>query len=327
MITGGGGFIGSHLVDRQLALGHRVRTVDLDVGRLAHAAGHPRLDLLVGDLADPSTREKVVQGIDIVYHLASAHLDVRQSETQYRAVNVDATLGLVRAARASGIRRFVHCSSVGVIGDVKNPPADEDTPCVPTNTYERTKLEGERAALQHARENGLELVVARPAWVYGPRCPRTRKLLRAVATGHLVIFGDGKNLRHPVYVSDVVHGLELCGQEPEIGGGIYILAGAESITVKQLLKVVSDALDVPEPGLHVPLPLGRFAGRLAETAWKPLGRIPPFSARSIDFFSKNNAYSIERARRDLGFVPQVEFSSGIRQTLRWEESSLSIPRP
>jgi len=116
-----------------------VRAVDLDVGRLAHVTGHPNLDLLVADLTDPSTREKIVQGIDIVYHLASAHLDVRHSESHFLAVNVGATLGLARAAHAAGVQRFVHCSSVGVFGELAIPPADEDTPCFrPTSTSGQT---------------------------------------------------------------------------------------------------------------------------------------------------------------------------------------------
>jgi dihydroflavonol-4-reductase len=301
-----------------------VRTVDLDVGPLAHATGHPNLDLLVADLTDPSTREKIVQGIEIVYHLASAHLDVRQPETHYRTVNVSATLGLAQAAHAAGVQRFVHCSSVGVFGDLANSPANEDTPCFPTNIYERTKLEGERAVLQFGRETGFDLVVARPAWVFGPRCPRTRKLLHAVAKGYFVIFGQGRNLRHPVYVSDAVRGLELCAQVPGIAGRIYILAGEEPVTVMQLVKVVSDALNVPEPAIHMPLALGRLAAWLMEMSCKPLGRQPPFSHRSLDFFSKNNAYSIEKARGNLGFAPQVDFRSGILQTLSWKEPLLPI---
>jgi dihydroflavonol-4-reductase len=299
-----------------------VRTVDLDVGLLAHATGHPNLDLLVADLTDPSTREKIVQGIDIVYHLASAHLDVRQPETHYRSVNVSATLGLARAAHAAGVQRFVHCSSVGVFGDLANSPADEDTPCFPTNIYERTKLEGEIAVLQFGQETGFDLVVARPAWVFGPRCPRTRKLLHAVGKGYFVIFGQGRNLRHPVYVSDAVRGLELCAQVPGIAGRIYILAGGEPVTVTQLVNVVADALNVPKPAIYLPLSLGKLAAWLMEMSCKPLGRQPPFSHRSLDFFSRNNAFSIEKARGNLGFAPQVDFRSGILRTLNWQEPLL-----
>jgi nucleoside-diphosphate-sugar epimerase len=281
-----------------------VRTVDLDIGRLAHATGHPNLDLLVADLTDPSTREKIVRGIDTVYHLASAHLDVRQSESHFLAVNVGATLGLVRAAHAAGVQRFVHCSSVGVFGDLANPPADEDTPCFPTNIYERSKLEGERAVLQYARETGFDLVVARPAWVFGPRCPRTRKLLHAVGKGYFVIFGQGRNLRHPVYVSDTIRGLELCAQVPGIAGRIYILAGEEPVTVTQLVSVVSDVLNVRKPAIHMPLALGRLVAWLMEVSCKPVRRQPPFSHRSMDFFSRTTPIPSKKPEAILVLLPR-----------------------
>src|SRR6185503_7561360 len=107
--------------------------------------------------------QKLVEGMDVVYHLASAHLDVSLSDAHYHRVNVGATLSLLGAARQAGVRRFVHCSSVGVIGDVKHPPADETTKCHPVNIYERTKLEGERVALDFARQTSFPVVVVRPA--------------------------------------------------------------------------------------------------------------------------------------------------------------------
>ena len=210
LITGAGGFIGSHLVDSQLEQGHDVRAVDLHLDLLQHQSAHPHLEAFLGDITDENLLKKLVEGVDIVYHLASAHLDVSLSDEHYRRVNVGATLSLLEAARHAGVKRFVHCSSVGVIGDVENPPADETTDCHPTNIYERTKLEGEREALAYSRRTGFPVVVMRPAWVYGPRCPRTAKLMRTISKGRFLFFGSGQNMRHPVYINDAVKGLELC---------------------------------------------------------------------------------------------------------------------
>ena len=118
LITGAGGFIGSHLVDSQLKRGYHVRGVDLHLDLLRHQIAHPRLEVICGDISDRESLQKLVRGIDIVYHLASAHLDVSLSEAHYRRVNVDASRSLLEAARNAGVKRFVHCSSVGVIGDV-----------------------------------------------------------------------------------------------------------------------------------------------------------------------------------------------------------------
>jgi nucleoside-diphosphate-sugar epimerase len=320
LITGGGGFIGSHLVDSQLAQGRHVRTVDLHVERLAHTIDHPRLEAVVGDLLEPELVEGLVNGVDLVYHLASAHLDVSLTDDYYREVNVDVTIGLLKAARAASVSRVVHCSSVGVIGDVKNPPADESSPCHPTNIYEQTKLAGEQAALQYAAEKGYPVVVARPAWVYGPRCPRTEKLFRTIGKGRFPLFGDGRTLRHPVYVSDAVRGLELCAETAGAAGQVYIIAGDEVVTVEMLVGTIAEILAVRPPALHLPIALGRVGGYALELAFKPLGRQAPFSRRSLDFFLKDNAYLTGKARRELGFEPRVGLHTGLVETLHWFDS-------
>jgi nucleoside-diphosphate-sugar epimerase len=317
LITGGGGFIGSHLVDSQLVQGHVVRTVDLHLERLAHTHDHPNLEAVVGDIADPELVRRLVDGVDVVFHLASAHLDVSLSDDDYRRVNVRATVDLLEAARAAGVSRVVHCSSNGVIGDVENPPADETTPCRPTNIYERTKLAGEREALRLAKETDLPVVVARPAWVYGPRCPRTQKLFRTIGKGRFVMVGDGQTLRHPIYVSDAVRGLELCAETEDVSGEVYLLAGEALVTIETLVRTIAQVLGVRAPVIRLPLWLGKLAGYGLQIAFKPLGRQPPFSRRSIDFFLKNNAYDISKAQQELGFEPQVDLWTGLTWTRDW----------
>jgi nucleoside-diphosphate-sugar epimerase len=318
LITGGGGFIGSHLVESQVAQGHRVRVVDLHVERLSHKVSHPNLEVVTGDITDVDLVRRLLERIDVVYHLAAAHLDVGLSDDYYRRVNVDATLNLLEAAQAAGVSRVVHCSSVGVIGDVENPPADETTPCNPSNIYEQTKLAGEQAALRFAQESGLPVVVVRPAWVYGPRCPRTQKLFRTISKGHFVMFGNGRTLRHPVYVSDAVRGLELCGVANDGSGEVYIIAGAEPVTIETLVRMIAQILSVRPPTVHLPVALGKLVGYTLPLAFKPLGRQqPPFSRRSVDFFLKDNAYDISKAKQGLGFQPQLGLHSGLEETWRW----------
>lgn len=316
LITGAGGFIGSHLVDSQLAAGHCVRAVDLHADRLTHVADHPNLELVSGDVTDRSLLPRLVDGIEVIYHLASAHLDVRLSDERYRRVNVGATQDLLGAAQGSNVSRFVHVSSVGVIGDVGSRPADEGSPCHPTNIYERTKLEGERAARSFCAETGFPVVVARPAWVYGPRCPRTRKLIRAIAKRRLVLFGDGSTLRHPIYVSDLVRGLQLCAERSRAIGQTYILAGAEAVTIKSLVHLIAELNGATAPALYFPSQLGHVVGYALEMAFGLAGRQPPFSRRSMDFYLKHNAYDISKARSELGFEPQVDLRTGLLCTLQ-----------
>ena len=172
LITGANGFIGSHLVDSQLAQGKRVRAVDLYDDYLATLDGTPGLEVTVADFTRPEIARQAVEGIDVVYHLASAHLDVSLPAERYHTVNVQGALELARVAHQAGVKRFIHCSSVGVFGNVRKPPADESSPCYPGNIYERTKHAGEQAVLAFHRESRFSLIVVRPAWVYGPRCQR-----------------------------------------------------------------------------------------------------------------------------------------------------------
>ncbi len=317
LITGGGGFIGSHLVDSQLAHGHYVRTVDLHVERLAHTPAHPNLEVVRGDITNTEFVKRLLEGIDVVYHLASAHLDVSLSDAYYHCVNVKATVNLFEAARTVGVQRVVHCSSVGVIGDVESPPADETSPCHPTNIYEQTKWAGEQAVLQFARETEFPVVVVRPAWVYGPRCPRTQKLFRTISKGRFLFFGNGRTLRHPIYVADAVRGLELCAGANGVTGQVYIIAGEEPVTIEKLARTIAEVQGLRPPSIHLPVAFGKMAGHTLQLAFKPLGRQPPFSRRSLDFFLKDNAYDISKARHDLGFQPQVDLRTGVIRTLRW----------
>lgn len=315
LITGAGGFIGSHLVDSQLEKGFDVRAVDLHLELLRHADANPRLEAVRGDITDAKLVKALVSGVDVVYHLASAHLDVALSDEHYRRVNVDATLHLLECAKDAGVQRFVHCSSVGVIGDVENPPADETAECHPTNIYEKTKLEGEKAVLKFAQRTGFPVVVARPAWVYGPRCPRTEKLFRTISKGRFPIFGDGKNMRHPIYISDAIRGLELCAETQNVDGEVFIIAGDAPVESRELVNVVSRELNVHTPKIHLPIVLGKWAGLAIESTFRLIGRRPPFSRRSMDFFLKHNAYDIGKARRKLNFHPKVDLHTGIHKTI------------
>ena len=315
LITGAGGFIGSHLVDSQLEQGHTVRAVDLHLDRLRHQAASPCLETIHADITDHELLKNLVDRMDIVYHLASAHLDVALSADEYRRVNIEATVALLESARRAGVKRFVHCSSVGVIGDVEAPPANETAECQPTNIYEKTKLEGEKAAMDFAHRKRFSVVVVRPAWVYGPRCPRTAKLIRTVSKGRFPIFGSGTNLRHPVYISDAIHGLELCGSIQNIEGEVFIIAGESPVESRELIHLISQELNVRMRKVHLPVFLGRGAGMTLEVLFKLIGRQPPFSRRSMDFFLKHNAYSIAKARQRLGYHPQVDLRTGIRETI------------
>jgi len=198
LVTGAGGFIGSHLVRDQLARGNAVIATDVDLQRLEALKLEGDLSCESLDIRASDTLARMLEGVDTVFHLAAAHLDVLKGEDYFHEVNVDATRTLARMGADADVRRFVHCSTVGVYGPLESLPADEMTPPMPDIAYERSKLEGEAAIRSVIDETGLEAVILRPAWVYGPLCPRTQKLIRTVARKRFFFVGDGSNRRHPI---------------------------------------------------------------------------------------------------------------------------------
>lgn len=317
LITGAGGFIGSHLVDDQLARGREVTAVDIHVERLAPLAGNPRLRIIEADFADREQIDPLLAGHDVCFHLASAHLETGVGESYFWKVNVENTRDFLERCHQAGIPRFVHCSSVGVYGDIKNPPADESSPCHPDVAYERSKLAGEEAVRAFATENGYPVVIIRPAWVYGPRCPRTERLFRTIKRGRFFFVGNGKTLRHPIYISDMVAGFEIAATHPAAPGETFIMAGPKAVTLEELAEGIAKCLGVKVPTLRVPKTPVWIAAVLLEAVEKISRRKAPFTRRSLKFYSGNTAFSTRKAEERLGFSPQVALEEGLKLTYRW----------
>lgn len=314
LVTGAAGFVGSHLTEALAGLGTQVRAVDQAPSKDTFGSG---VAYHRADVRDRERIARLLDGADVVFHLASVHLDVHAEAAEFRSVNVEATRQLVELCGEAGVRRLVHCSSVGVYGHVADPPAAEDAPKRPQNAYERTKLEGERAARARARELGVDLVVLRPAWVYGPRCPRTAKLLRAVRRGRFFYVGDGSNLRHPVYVEDMIRALLLAGAGAREQAGPYIIGGPRYLPLREVVETFAEVQGVPAPRLRVPRAAALALGWTLELAFGAVGREPPFSRRSLAFFENDNAFDTSKAERELGFRPSVALKEGLRRTLIW----------
>ncbi len=270
-----------------------------------------------GDVRDADALRRAAEGVDVVYHIAAIYRQAGLRDEQYRAVNATAVRTVVEAAKAAGARRVVHCSTVGVHGDVEHPPANEDAPLRPGDIYQQTKLEGEEVARAASRETGVEVVIARPTGIYGPGDRRLLKLFRGVARRRFVILGDGEIFYHLTYIDDLVAGLHLCGTVSAAAGRTYILAGGEVTTLNRLVEIIADEARVTPPRLHLPVWPFWVAGALCEAICAPLRIEPPLYRRRVDFFTKSRAFDISRARAELGYTPATALRDGIRKTLEW----------
>lgn len=275
------------------------------------------VEYIKGDLQDAASVQRAAAGVEVVYHIAAIYRQAGLQESVYRAVNADAVRTVIEAAARGGARRVVHCSTVGVHGDVEQPPANEDAPLKPGDIYQVTKLEGERVAAQAARDTGIEVVIARPTGIYGPGDRRLLKLFRGVARRRFVILGDGNIYYHLTYIDDLVNGFRLCGEVPAAAGRTYILAGGEVTTLNELTALIAEEARVAPPKLHLPVWPVWLAGATCEAVCAPLGLEPPIYRRRVDFFTKSRAFDITRARAELGYRPNVSLREGIRRTLEW----------
>jgi nucleoside-diphosphate-sugar epimerase len=275
------------------------------------------IEIRHGDLSQPHTFPLLVADIDIVYNIAALYRQAGLPDRIYHQVNATAVGQLVEAAAQAGVRRVVHCSTVGVHGDIEHPPANEDAPLRPGDVYQVAKVEGERIAREAAARTGIELVIARPSGIYGPGDRRLLKLFRGVARRRFVILGDGKIFYHLTYIDDLIEGFRLCGEVPAAAGRTYILAGAEVPTLNELTALIASDAGVRPPRLRLPVWPFWLAGAACEAVCAPFGVEPPIYRRRVDFFTKSRAFDISRARQELGYAPSVGLRDGIHRTIAW----------
>ena len=275
------------------------------------------MTLATGDLRDAASLDRATRDVDVVYNIAALYREAGLPDETYRGTNAGAVGGLIQAAARNGVRRVVHCSTVGVHGDVERPPANEDAPLRPGDIYQWSKLEGEQVARRASAEFGVEVVIARPSGIYGPGDRRLLKLFRGVARRRFVILGSGRIYYHLTYIDDLVEGFRLCGEVPAAAGRTYILAGGEVTTLNELVARIASQAGVAPVPWHLPVWPFWLAGAICEGLCTPLRISPPLYRRRVDFFTKSRAFDITRARQELGFTPAVGLTDGITRTLDW----------
>jgi UDP-glucose 4-epimerase len=305
LVTGGAGFIGSHLVERLLAEGHTVAVVDSFVtGRrenLAGCAGHPRLAVHTADVRDFQALRPLMEGVEWVFHLAGLADIVPsiQRPLDYHSTNVDGCACVAEAARLAGVRRLLYAASSTCYGIPDCYPTPEDAPIRPRYPYALSKCMGEELLLAWQRIYGLPALSLRLFNVYGPRSRTTGAygavfgvfLAQKLAGRPFTVVGDGSQTRDFTYVSDVVEAFlaaaasDLCGQALNVGsGGTY--------SVNRLVELLGGEV------VHVPRRPGEPDCTFADTA---------------------------RIREQLGWSPRVPFEAGVGRMLEHIEDWRSAP--
>ncbi len=323
LVTGAAGFLGGHLVDMLLERGDDVRAMVRpveDATRLKSLAG---VEVVHGDLTGAQSLKSAVKDMQRVYNVA-ARTGPWGLEKDYNAVNVWGVADLITAAMDAGVQRIVHTSSITVYGHHLHGIVTEDHPFhAEDNPYSRTKIASEKLITDMVKERGAPVVIVRPAWIYGPRDTASfGRFVSLVDNGKGFIIGSGKNVVPVVYVRDMAQGLIKAGDAGNSAvGRAYTLADDRRVTQSEYLNMIADFLEVPHIARHYPYAAMFSAGRVAELLWQALGRRksspPPVSTYGITLLGGNQEFSIDRARRELGYEPQYDYIRGLSEGVKW----------
>ncbi len=319
LVTGGTGFIGSHLAEQARRVGAEVvvlgltdRPEERDNVELLRQQG---VEVVSGSITDAELCGHAVRGATHVFHLAVAMREGAKSDEFFESVNLDGTRRLLEASVAGGVRRFVYCSTIGIYGHRAPGITREDSPLAPGNIYERTKVSAERLVREFGAERSLPYTILRPADVYGPRDQRLLKLFKGVSAGRFPFFGGGEGRRHMIYVDDVVSAFFRACERDRALGKSFILAGPRACTLRDLVAEVQAATGSRRYGMRLPLQPMLGVAAVVEDVSRVLGVEPPIYRRRMDFFWSDSEFDTRHARQELDWAPQVDLPEGIRRTL------------
>lgn len=316
LVTGGKGFLGSHIVARLSEFGEEVRI-------FAHSKPKDKKEdetgnnIIYGDIRDSNAVDKAVKGVDKVIHLVSNFRKGGSDKNEAYSINVDGTENVLNASLKYGVKRLVHCSTIGVHGSVKEVPANEETPYNPGDLYQETKLIAEKKVWEFYEKTGLPMTVIRPISMCGPGDVRMLKLFRMINKGKFMMIGKGNAFFQPAYIDDVVDGFFLCLGKKEAIGEVFIIGGEEYVPLRELVQLIATELNVSLSKYRVPLTPVLILASICEKVCVPLGIEPPLHRRRVSFFQNNRAFSVEKAKRVLGYEPKVSLKEGIKRTIEW----------
>jgi nucleoside-diphosphate-sugar epimerase len=323
LVTGAAGFLGGHLVDMLVERGDEVRAMVRPVEEASRLHKLTGVEVVHGDLTEPESLKRAVQGVQRVYNVA-AKTGPWGLEDVYRAINVRGLVNLVQASMDAGVQRIVHTSSITVYGHHLHGIITEDHPFhAEDNPYSRTKIAGEKLIANLVKDRGAPVVIVRPAWIYGPRDTASfGRFVALVESGKGFIIGSGKNIVPVVYVRDVAQGLIKAGDAgDEVIGRAYTIADDRRITQAEYLNTIADCLHVPHVSRRVPYFPLYAAGRTAELVWQALGRRkaapPPVTTYGVTLLAGDQQFSIEKARRELGYAPEFDIAHGVAEGVKW----------
>ncbi|HUY48243.1 MAG TPA: SDR family NAD(P)-dependent oxidoreductase [Streptosporangiaceae bacterium] len=324
LVTGATGFLGSSLARRLLSHGARVRVLARSQEKAKPLADRGA-QVVAGDITDRDAVRAAVDGAEVVYHLAGRLFVPGVPAGEYQRTHVEGTkLLLACCGNGSRPRRFVHCSTTGVLGVTGDQPADEMAPIRPTNIYEATKAEAEQAVRDMWR-SGFPAVIARPGLVYGPGDLHLLPFFRAVLQRRFRPIGRREVWLHPIYIDDITDALVQCGKHDSALGECFHLAGRAPVPLADLASAIARAGGTRLPTGHIPLLAAQAVAVVGDRLPPDLRRSAPLTRSRLDFLTHSRMYDVTKAQRLLGFAAATDLPAGAARTMAWYRQRGFLP--
>jgi len=315
LVTGATGFLGGHLIE-EMSKGPHVPVCAYRTGSDTGKIDRLGLEKINFDLTDPTAMRTALTGIDAVVHLAAYYTFTGRKE-MYDKVNVKGTGDLVKICEDAGVRRFLYCSSTEAMGPIADPPGDESSPLNPQYEYGRSKARAEELV----RASGLDWTILRPSGIYGPSNVDDVSFYFITSFKGFAskfIIGSGKNLIQFVHVKDVVQAFVKALEAPSSIGRTYIITQARPYTYEEVYRVLADIFQQPEPRWRVPKGLAKIMMLPIEGFNALIGRENFLYRReTVESVTSDRAFSIDRARDELGYEPEYDLPQGMAETVTW----------
>ena len=322
LLTGASGFSGGHLAQRLLDLGARLTLLARDAdNRQIQGFIRQGARVVTGDVRQPEKVKEACSGQQLIFHVAALFREAKFEDQVYFDVNLQGSKNIFEAAQEAGARRVIHCSTNGVHGTIDNPPGNEDSPIRPGDVYQESKWETELEIQRRVNELGQDIVIIRPAMIWGEGDTRFLKMFKAISKKRFPIIGTGKTLCHWLHIQDLVDAFLLAGISADARGRAYLIAGTEIVTLEQTAQMIAEKAGVKMLPFKIPAFPIQLLGSIVEKFCVPFGIEPPLHRRRVDFFVKNRAFDISRAKAELGYNPVMKVKEQVSRIFDWYQKN------
>jgi nucleoside-diphosphate-sugar epimerase len=318
LVTGGSGFLGSHLVNELLERGETVRVLVRPTSKVSHL-NSLGVELVIGDTSDIKSLRTAIEGVERVYHVAALVADWGPWEAFY-AANVTGVHNLLELAREARVDKFIHISTTDVYGH-PDYPADETAPYRFRGwPYGDTKIEGEQLVWAYYRQYDLPVTIVRPASIYGPRSiSLVQEIVEFLKGGGMIHVGSGNKPAGLAHVANVVNAIVRAAESEISKGQAYNVSDGSDITWRQYVNRLAEIVGVPHPRIVLPYRMAYLIGWAFEKAYGALHikNRPLMTRMTAALFGTNQGFSVNKARRELGYEPEIDFDEGMRSVAMW----------